>query len=104
MACSILILSSMVFVHGLMGDPYLTWSCTEPENNWPKCLLSQNIPDARILTFGYDARIADLSDEVSTNTIRDHANNLLIGLTHERERNNLVFAPAALEKATLTYC
>ncbi|MCJ1279947.1 Kinesin light chain 3 [Puttea exsequens] len=48
----------IVAVHGLGGDAITTW--THPKSNafWLKDFLPQQIPDARIMTFGYNAKAA----------------------------------------------
>jgi len=45
----------IVFVHGLTGNAYNTWLHKDTRVHWPSQLLRQDIPDARILSFGYDA-------------------------------------------------
>jgi hypothetical protein len=45
-------------VHGLGGDAINTW--THPKSNafWLKDFLPQQITDARVMTFGYNAATA----------------------------------------------
>jgi hypothetical protein len=71
----------VVAVHGLQGHPYKTW---QDDNgiNWLKDFLPKDVPDARILTFGYDSSVA-LSKSVAG--IEDHALRLLNTLFLERE-------------------
>ncbi|MCJ1437849.1 hypothetical protein MMC27_007236 [Xylographa pallens] len=48
---------------------------------WPQELLQNTLPDARILTYGYDSRIGHrLTQPVNQNTILDLGQNLLAGL------------------------
>ena len=92
---------SVVFVHGLFGDPFETWTrrisgdrvpseagasstvtpgtTSKDDGNvfWPRDLLPDVIPDARILTFGYDADVYHFRAAVGQNTIHQHASNLL---------------------------
>ena len=44
----------IIFVHGETGDSYTTWVQEESGIYWPMQLLGQDIPEARIMTFGYD--------------------------------------------------
>ena len=49
------VVSSMVAVHGLGGDPFSTWQHS-PGNLWLRDLPTSNLLcAARIMTFGYDA-------------------------------------------------
>ena len=69
-------------VHGLGGDAIDTWSHPTSNAFWLKDFLPQQIPDARILTFGYNAAAA-FSE--STAEVIDHAKNLLASLVDKRE-------------------
>ncbi|KAI9890587.1 MAG: hypothetical protein M1814_003785 [Vezdaea aestivalis] len=73
----------IVFVHGLNGDPFQTW--TKDEVMWPRDLLPEAIPGARIMTYGYDANPIKFFDNTSQNHILEHALNLLNGLINERD-------------------
>ena len=74
----------VVFVHGLTGDRLRTWTSQRTSVMWPEKLLPAELPDARILTFGYDAYIIRLG-LVSTNRIGNHASDLLSALTSVRD-------------------
>jgi hypothetical protein len=50
---------------------------------WLRDLLPQRVPDARILTFGYDADTLKLSN-VSHLTLNDHATSLIMELLRVR--------------------
>jgi hypothetical protein len=65
----------MVFVHGLGGDREATWTDHTGKVCWPSELLPYDIPQARILTFGYDTSFMDLAD---------HAHMLLHSLSQQR--------------------
>lgn len=76
------------FVHGVGGGNVSTW--TLKEVCWPRDLLPEDIPDARILSFGYDAKILLLGSKVSQNTMLQHAVNLLAALVGNREKSDAV--------------
>ena len=80
------------FVHGLGGGSLSTWTLNEV--CWPRDLLSTDIPDARILTFGYDASIIRFLGKVSQNSLDEHAMDLLAALADHRV--NLVSRPKGL--------
>ena len=81
-------LVDIIFVHGLTGDSYDTWLEVESGIYWPVHLLSNDIPDARIMTFGYDADVTKLLGPVSQNNLRDHASALLGGLAVVRPEDD----------------
>ncbi|KAF7510444.1 hypothetical protein GJ744_006723 [Endocarpon pusillum] len=78
----------IVFIHGLTGDREKTWSGNSAVTPWPKILLPKELPQARILTFGYDAYIADWRAMVSKNRISNHSKNLLAALANHRENDD----------------
>ncbi|EAQ83088.1 hypothetical protein CHGG_10906 [Chaetomium globosum CBS 148.51] len=78
----------IVFVHGLTGDREKTWTASGAFEPWPKALLPSELPTARVLTFGYDAYVADWQSMVSQSRIGDHAWNLLRSLASYREKDD----------------
>ncbi|KAK3292166.1 uncharacterized protein B0H64DRAFT_364874 [Chaetomium fimeti] len=78
----------IVFVHGLTGDREKTWTAHAAPEPWPKALLPSELPTARVLTFGYDAYVADWRGVVSQNRIGNHAWNLLTSLATYRENDD----------------
>ena len=70
--------NSIVLVHGLQGHP--TKTLTSSETCWPRDLLPQDGPDARIMAFGYTSR---LGNETPLR-IRDLAKTLLESLSIDR--------------------
>lgn len=78
-------ISSIVFVHGLTGHREKTWTAPDATESWPKTLIPTKIPNARVLTFGYDASVADWRSMVSESRVGNHAQNLLNALANFRE-------------------
>ena len=79
----------IVFVHGLTGDAAHTWTHEDSKTRkpWPAELLSGDLPDARIMSFGYDADVVNAWSPASQNRIGNHALDLLGGLTRERAKD-----------------
>jgi hypothetical protein len=79
--------ANIVFVHGLGGTSQMTWSKSgDPELFWPRKFLplEQDICQARILTFGYNASVYSKGE--SSMTILDFAKNLLHSLKHAKTK------------------
>lgn len=89
----------IIFVHGLGGDRIKTWTWqgSGREVFWPKDLLPQACPTARILSFGYNADFAHfypfygpkhIAEQL---TIDDHSTALfqsIIGLREETQTSD----------------
>ncbi|KIV87767.1 hypothetical protein PV11_03289 [Exophiala sideris] len=73
----------IVFIHGLPGDRERTWTHEAALEPWPKAILPDHLPSARILTFGYDAYIVRKGKAV-TNQLMDHSKDFLNALTSQR--------------------
>jgi hypothetical protein len=82
----------IIFVHGLTGDSRTTWLYKDKktEVHWPTELLPKDYPDARILTFGYDANISEFFGPASSNRIGNHAENMLGALSRLRAKTSTV--------------
>lgn len=80
----------IIFVHGLTGSSYDTWlySSRTTKTHWPSDLLKAEIPDARLLSFGYDADVVGWWSPASNNRIGNHAENLLGRVTRLKERTS----------------
>lgn len=83
---------SIVFIHGLTGGWEKTWTdkSTSESCFWPKELLPEDLPEARIFTYGYDAKVADFFERVSQSRIGDHAKTLANDLANMRSRTGTV--------------
>ncbi|KXH68079.1 hypothetical protein CSAL01_08946 [Colletotrichum salicis] len=55
----------IVFIHGLKGHREKTWTAEKSSQPWPKALLPSEIPNARVLAYGYDADVAKAIEVVS---------------------------------------
>jgi hypothetical protein len=77
-----------VFVHGLnplgsKNHAYSTWTGIDG-TCWPKDLLHEKIPWARVIIVGYNSSIAF---DAGTGTIRTHAITILDRLRSERKKD-----------------
>ncbi|EXJ76155.1 uncharacterized protein A1O5_00663 [Cladophialophora psammophila CBS 110553] len=80
----------IVAVHGIGGDAVNTWTHPKSKAFWLKDFLPQQIPDARIMTFGYNA---DAAFGQSTAEVIDHAKSLLANLIDKREEAEEIERP-----------
>ncbi|MCJ1344209.1 hypothetical protein MMC31_002412 [Peltigera leucophlebia] len=94
-------LVDIIFVHGLTGNSYNTWLDEKSKTYWPVHLLRHSLPNARIMTFGYNADVAKLIGPVGQNSLRDHALTLLGDLARirrepESKNRKIVFVAHSL--------
>jgi len=98
----------IVLIHGIQGHPKDTWTfenSNEPEkgflpffkkknkssansnrNFWPRDDLPRDLPESRVLTYGYDSHVTKFCGaELNLNTITDHAESFLNSLVRERK-------------------
>ena len=92
---------SICFIHGLDGGRISTWK--KGEVFWPYNLLARDVPDARIVTWGYNADAAHFlsSTPTSANRVKDHARSLLndlsgIRTTQETSKRPIIFIAHSL--------
>ncbi|KAF2190539.1 hypothetical protein K469DRAFT_387619 [Zopfia rhizophila CBS 207.26] len=72
-----------IVVHGLNGHRDKTWTASNGVN-WLRDLLPQDLPNARIITWGYDANTHSGS-RVSCQYLYDHARSLVADLCLKRQ-------------------
>ncbi|KAK1764264.1 hypothetical protein QBC33DRAFT_595577 [Phialemonium atrogriseum] len=78
----------VLFIHGLGGTSLRTWCHNRDlENLWPQLWLPQELPSARILTFGYNADFSSRKKRTPL-TIGDFANDLLFRMKHGENGTN----------------
>ena len=71
--------NSIVAVHGLNGTPRGTWTDKKSGRFWLEDFLPTALPTARIMTFGYDSRLAFSNSMAGVeNFARDLLNRLRI--------------------------
>jgi hypothetical protein len=75
---------SIVFVHGLGGNPKQIWRASNGLF-WPKDPLESTIPEARIFSWGNEANVFDFWQKKETDqSINDHARSTLSDLAGVR--------------------
>lgn len=72
----------VVCTHGLNGHPFDTWF-SDPEGFFWPSRITEDMPNSRVMTFGYDCRLGFLIDR-----LKDFARNLLQALSRERRDQN----------------
>ena len=75
----------IVFLHGLTGNAYTTWLHKPTHEHWPSKWLKERVPDARVISFGYDADVVNWWRQASMNRVTNHADNMVGGLVRLRE-------------------
>ena len=95
------IVADVVFVHGLQGHPWKTWRYKGPKTSklpsfrkktprtrvfWPRDLLTEDISNVRVLTYGYDSQISHYtSGPVNQSNISQHGLSLLNTVSAQRQ-------------------
>jgi len=82
----------IIFVHGLNGDGLGSW--TTKTVLWPKAFLSADIPDARVMAYGYDGNVSHLdASQITASTIESHATKLCALLAADRAEKDAESRP-----------
>jgi hypothetical protein len=76
---------SIVVIHGLDGHREKSWT-SKNGTMWLRDLLPEDIPNARILTYGFDADTRSFT-QTSTHNIFRHAEAFVVNLALERREN-----------------
>ena len=84
---------SIVAVHGLEEDPREAWTCPKTHTLWLRDLLPFNKLPARVLTFGYNARVSSFFGNDSSDSIQQHAHTLIAELEALRALDNTAERP-----------
>ncbi|KAF2789378.1 hypothetical protein K505DRAFT_253469, partial [Melanomma pulvis-pyrius CBS 109.77] len=71
----------VVFIHGLSGHAIGSWAASNGKC-WPRDFLGNDLATARIITFGYDAKLRGAK---STSQLSDYGTQLLLELSDLRE-------------------
>ena len=109
------VICSLVFVHGLGGHPENTWTYEAEGKSskrlkslfvssrssktsggeaadqkststfWPRDLLAEQLPNVRLLTYGYDADPTQFFNSVNRMSLFNHATEMLTVIAGERE-------------------
>ncbi|KAL8400455.1 hypothetical protein RB594_000734 [Gaeumannomyces avenae] len=87
----------LVLVHGLNGDYLTTWTHEATKICWPRDLLPSELPNARVLSFAYNA---DVYGNTSVAGIRGNAQAMLARLRDLRDdrdfRKPIIFVAHSL--------
>ncbi|KAF2463465.1 uncharacterized protein BDR25DRAFT_165806, partial [Lindgomyces ingoldianus] len=89
----------IVFVHGLQGHPRDTWTGQGDDVFWPRDLLKDDFPKARVMTFGYNTNVTRGYTAAHQGNIFSHARDLLYALERKRRKaadRDLVFIAHSL--------
>ena len=79
--------SSIVAVHGLCGDPFKSWTEEESGKLWLQDFLPLQVPNTRIMSYGYDSLVAFSKSELE---LGDVAADLLDRLDSERDTPEVI--------------
>ncbi|EXJ96106.1 hypothetical protein A1O1_01232 [Capronia coronata CBS 617.96] len=80
----------IVAVHGLNGDALMSWTTSKTGRCWLRepDMLPSNLPQARVLTYSYNASVTELFGRTSSDRILEHAHTLVAELIADRQLEN----------------
>ena len=78
-------LIDLIAVHGLKGDYLKSW--TADNRNWLKDFLPEQVPNARIMSYGYNSMVMFTK---SISTYDDFARDLLSRLENKRKSDQVM--------------
>ncbi|KAJ6261835.1 hypothetical protein Dda_2634 [Drechslerella dactyloides] len=80
----------IILVHGLGGDPFKTWTHSNGKKDagvlWPRDLLAREIPEVRVLSYGYDTKVTSWFEGATSNMIHHHSETMISRLHNFRSR------------------
>ncbi|KAH0545468.1 hypothetical protein FGG08_000469 [Glutinoglossum americanum] len=85
---------SIVVIHGLNGHAQRSFTHPKTGVYWPQDLLPKQVPTGRVLTYGYNAGVGNISDGQN---VLDIANQLIVNLKDHRREKVKELAVAGLE-------
>jgi hypothetical protein len=85
-------------VHGLNGHREKSWTDDKSGILWLRDLLPLQLPNARVLTFGYDADTLKLTPGVSQLGLNDHTASLVAELLRVRADPEVIGPNQFLER------
>jgi hypothetical protein len=86
----------IVFVHGLGGDPFLTWSVSHDRADYWPLWIAKDIRAANIWAAGYDSGLFASALAGSGASIGDHASSLIDLVVSRLTAKRLVFVAHSL--------
>ena len=90
-------------MHGLTGGQVSTWTAPGATVPWPKLFLADDLKDARISAFDYDADVVNLLGPAGQNNIGLHASDLLKGIADMWLETEIVGRPR-MEEFVILIC
>ena len=95
---------SIIFIHGLTGGRESTWTTKGAATCWPELFFPHDLPEARIITYGYNADVVNFWSMASQNAVGDHSQKFLTSLANLRDNTNTVCLLATIWAARLRFC